>query len=104
MNNFPRRLRDARADTGLTQKQFAEKAQVSVSAYATYEQGTKTPPLSIAFRIAKALDVSLDWLSGLVTQQDVLRSLFETGHTPTIKAKDIFVLSAEEIKNLKEGK
>lgn len=81
-NLFSERLKETRLSQGLTQKQLAEKAEMAVASYSSYEKGAKKPPLDGALRLAKALNVSLDWLCGysrskgvmkLETQADVMR-------------------------------
>lgn len=68
---FENRMIDARKRLGLTQKQVADKAQIQPTTYSTYETNKKTPPLDIALRIAKALDVSLEWLCGVKTEREI---------------------------------
>lgn len=80
MDNFPKRLRSKRNELGLTQAQVAEKADINTSTYSAYESG-KMPPLDIAYRIAKALDVSIGWLCGeqydieIASYGDAIRAL-----------------------------
>ncbi len=62
---FRDRIKELRTRAKMTQKEFAEKAKISVAAYAAYEQGPKLPSLEIAVKIAQAFNVSLDWLCGL---------------------------------------
>ena len=62
---FYQRLKERRNSKGLTQKQLAEVVSISPTSLAAYEKGTKTPPVDVAARIAKQLEVSIDWLFGL---------------------------------------
>ena len=64
---FSLRLREARERKKLTQKQLADAAEITAASVSAYEKidGTKSPSIDIAIRLAKALGVSLDWLSGL---------------------------------------
>lgn len=62
---FFRRIKDRRTAKGITQKQLAEAVGIAAGSLAAYEQGTKTPAVDVAAKIAKALDVSIDWLFGL---------------------------------------
>jgi transcriptional regulator with XRE-family HTH domain len=57
-------LRDIRKSKGLTMKQVADAAQISEAAVSLYENGKRFPNLSTAYKIAKALDVSIDELIG----------------------------------------
>ena len=45
-------------------KQVADAAQISEAAVSLYENGKRFPNLSTAYKIAKALDVSIDELIG----------------------------------------
>ena len=46
-------------------KQVAEAAQISESAVSLYENGKRHPNLSTAYRLAKALNVTIDALIGI---------------------------------------
>lgn len=72
-NTFSERLKETRLSRELTQKQLAEQAQMAVTSYSSYEKGAKKPPLDAAFRLAQALNVSLDWLCGLQEEVGQLR-------------------------------
>ncbi len=58
------RIRDTRESKGFTQKRLAELAGIAPGSLSAYENGNKTPPVDVATRLAKALEVSLDWLFG----------------------------------------
>ena len=60
---YYRRLRDLREDHDLTQKQLVEKLNMHKTTYTNYEQGKRDLPLSIAIKIAKFYNVSLDYLA-----------------------------------------
>lgn len=59
---YHERIKEARKQKGLTQKQLAEAAGIAVGSMSAYEKGTQVPPVDAAYRIAAALGVSLDWL------------------------------------------
>ena len=63
--SYYRRLRDLREDHDLTQNQLVEKLHMHKTTYTNYEQGKRDLPLSIAIKLAKFYDVSLDYLAGL---------------------------------------
>lgn len=54
---FPKKLRTAREQAGITQQQLAETAQLSVTGLAMLERGERLPGLDTATRICWALDV-----------------------------------------------
>lgn len=58
------RLREIRHIRGLTLKQVADEAKVSEAAMSLYERGKRNPNLVTAYRIAKALGVTIDELMG----------------------------------------
>lgn len=58
----------ARKSKGLTQKQVAEIAGISRTAYTNIELGTAMPSVKTAISIAKALD--FDWTSFFVKEKE----------------------------------
>lgn len=67
LNIFSERLKEARQKAKLTQKQLAELSDVTAATISSYESegGTKVPSLDKVISLAKALNVSIDWLCGL---------------------------------------
>lgn len=61
---YGKRIRQARKEKGLTQRQLAEKVYVHQNMISAYECGTIIPPFTTVIAIAKVLNVSLDWLAG----------------------------------------
>lgn len=62
---YYRRLRDLREDHDLTQTQLVEKLNMHKTTYTNYEQGKRDLPLSVAIKIARFYNVSLDYLAEL---------------------------------------
>ncbi len=60
-------IKQLRKQAGLTQKQLAEKAGLSIASIQGYEQGKYTPKIETLSKIAKALDVSVESLFGGIT-------------------------------------
>ena len=56
------KLRTNRTETGLTQLQVAEKANIAERMYQHYEYGTRKPCVQTAIRIAKALNRTVEEL------------------------------------------
>jgi len=63
MKSFSEKVRDARCELGLTQAQLGEMCGVSGRAVQTYEKGEKTPRQGTMLKLAKALHVSVKFLS-----------------------------------------
>lgn len=58
------RLKQARLAKKITQTNVAFFAGIEQSSYSNYESGLREPSISMAARLAKVLDVDLDWLCG----------------------------------------
>ncbi|WP_338954674.1 helix-turn-helix transcriptional regulator [Lactococcus petauri] len=58
------RLKNARLDKGLTQNQIAQKLEVSQAMYQKWEQGLRNPKKETIDRLAEALEVSPEYLTG----------------------------------------
>lgn len=96
-SEFGYRLTHRRVMKKFTRQHVAERAQISLSALASYERGEKTPPVDIAERLAEVLDVSLDWLTGremsekddsLKTWEEIINNMaILTADTPQIKVR-----------------
>lgn len=72
------RIRLARKRKGLSQEKLSEICSVSTAHIGHIERGTRVPSLETLFRIAKELDVSMDYLL-FDSQDDVsgaLNSIF----------------------------
>lgn len=55
-------LKQRRQELKLTQKQVAERSNLAESAYQRYERGDVMPLVSMAIRIAKALETTVEEL------------------------------------------
>ena len=60
--SFPNILRRLRKNKDWSQGQLAQKAGIDLQKVSKYERGVLPPPMPTLVRIAKALDVSLDYL------------------------------------------
>ncbi len=59
------RLKELRAEKGLTQKQLASELNINAVTYLHYEKGQREPPLALLADIAAYYDVSVDYLLGI---------------------------------------
>lgn len=62
---FGKRLRQARREKKYSMKTLADKIGMTQPGYGRYELGTRDLPTPTIYRLAKILNVSLDWLYGL---------------------------------------
>lgn len=58
------KLRQARSEKGISQKNAAEQLQISRTCYANYEQGTREPSFEVLCRICDLYDFTADYLIG----------------------------------------
>lgn len=70
-NNF----KTAREAKGLTQKECADKLEISLRAWQTYEQGVSEPKQELLCKIADMFGVSLDYLLGRAPMPDPFADL-----------------------------
>lgn len=69
-NVFAEHLRELRARLSLTQKEFAQRVSITPATLSSYENGTKSPPISTVIRIAEEYKISLDWLCGIKNDEE----------------------------------
>lgn len=60
---FSERLKQARHDRGLSQRELGNRVKISRESIRGYESGYLSPHLTIAAKLAAELSVSLDWLA-----------------------------------------
>ena len=63
-DTFGQRLRSLRTERKLSRAELARRAGLADGVYARYERGECAPGVDVAHAIARALDVSLDYLVG----------------------------------------
>ena len=61
-------LKDLRKEYGYSQKQVAEKLNISQQTYSDYENGKTEPATDTLIKISKLYNVSLDYLLGVVDE------------------------------------
>ena len=94
------RIKEARLNAGITQRELAEKLGVSFVNISQWENGTRKPKYETRQKIADALGVTVDYLLGrtnqpnvrLATQEDIERYF---GRTSYITEDGVAVLAAK---------
>lgn len=65
MNNvFSSRLKELRAEKGLTLKYVSSTVGVPLTTYSSYERGVSEPPFSVLIALCNLFDVTSDYLIG----------------------------------------
>lgn len=59
-----KRIKELRKKNNLTQKEVAEKLEVSLTSYSLYESGKRTIPLPVFIKLAKLYNTSIDYIVG----------------------------------------
>jgi len=65
MNEFAKRLKFIRKQLGITRKELGKITGIDPSLISRYERGERTPTIDNLSIIAKALNISADYLLGL---------------------------------------
>lgn len=71
VDDFGKRLRFARMNSGFTQPELAKNIGVALRTYQCYEQGTRRPPFEVLVELCLVLNVSSDYLLGLTDEVSV---------------------------------
>lgn len=64
-----KRIRDLREDNDLTQKQVAEKLNVTQQTYSDYELGRITITAEVLIKLSSIYRVSVDYILGLIDEK-----------------------------------
>lgn len=67
---FADRIRQQREKHGLTQTETANAIGISQVVYCQYECGVKCPNINVATKLAKLFGVSLDYLVGMIGDEN----------------------------------
>lgn len=71
MYDIGNRIKELRLKRGYTQESLGLKINKSKATISSYEKDIQYPPLEVAIDIATALNVSLDYLVGLVHDDEI---------------------------------
>lgn len=64
-------IRKYRNDNNMTQKELADKSDISLRALSNYENGSRIPPLEIMIKMSNVLNIPLDELTDNVDIDDL---------------------------------
>ena len=97
---FGQRLKELRLQHKLTQKELANKLELSISSVIAYEKSQKALSLDTAIKTAMFFQVSLDWLCGLAeniettalkTYDNVIRALVRLDGLTKVKIAEHYI-------------
>jgi len=91
---FGNRLKNIRTEKGIKREELASLIGTSSAIIGRYERNERTPSIDIAMNIAKALNVSLDFLAGdtsvLVKDKEVLQRIEDISNLSDDRKKYIY--------------
>lgn len=104
-NNFDKIITDSRKQKGWSQIDLANESGVSREMIGNYERGGNAPSIEVLLKLAKALDVSLDYLVGegkmAAYDKDVLKRIEDIENLDTDTREKLFFLIDNVIQNFK---
>ncbi len=62
MKSFPEKVKEQRGQLGISQKELAERAAIGIRTITAYERGECFPQAAQLYKLARALDVSTEYL------------------------------------------
>lgn len=104
--SFGERIVSARKKQNLSQSDLALKAGMHPNVLGRYERGNTVPSVEIAAKIAKALDVSLDYLSEMTDvelDRVVLNRIKDMASLPEADRIQVFKVIDALIRDYKAG-
>ncbi len=81
VSTFGKRLKQARLQGQLTQREAAEQIGVTATSLSSYENGTQIPSVEVAIRAASAFGVTLDWICGIAPEEEDTEQYRDILHT-----------------------
>ena len=102
MNAIGERIIKARKDKNWSQTQLAEKMGVNLKNITRWELNQSTPSITAAIEMAKALDVSLDFIGGLQKIKEIKPNT-KLSKLLANKEKDLSRKQIEVIKTILEA-
>ena len=92
------RIQQLRKEHAMSRTELADKVDVHVNIIGRYERGEAKPSLDIIIKLAKAFDVSIDYLVGIKSQEvdsEVMEQILTIQRLPAEEQKHIlFTLGA----------
>lgn len=106
MDVFPNRLKTRRKQLNWTQDQLAQIAGTTIANISNYEHGNQKPSANMLYRLAQALDCSIDYLLGLSDQADLSQNKKTIPANELIHRYTVFInndaLDKEEVDEMLE--
>lgn len=72
MSAFVEKLKENRIRIGYTQKDLATRLGMSITTYASYEQGRSEPSMDVLIKIANTFGCSVDYIIGRESEDSMI--------------------------------
>ena len=105
--DFGKKLLELRKEKGLNREALAKMIGTSGAIIGKYERNERTPSVEIAKNIARALDVSLDFMVGntdLILDPAILQKIQEIQQLPDVDRNHLLYLMDNILQNVKAKK
>lgn len=99
-----KRILELRKEKGITREKLGKTIGTSGAIIGRYERNERTPSVEIARKMAKALDVSLDYLVGnteFLLDTDVIKKIQDIQKLPQEDKKHLFYVLDNILQNVK---
>ena len=86
--NISKNILKYRKRSGLSQRQLAQKLNVTPSRVSNWEQGANCPTIDILFKVCQILNVSVNDIYGVYSSSRLILSSSETEHIKKYRSLD----------------
>ena len=99
-SSFAERLKKIRIDNGISQNELSNYLGITSSSLSYYENGLRTPPITILSKLTNRFNVSVNWLLGLEEPEDTELKTYADMIKLLISLLDYSNIWKIELKNL----
>lgn len=101
---FEKRLRELRKKNGLTMKEFGKKFNLAESTISGYENGNRTPDLSVVEQFADFFEVPVDYLLGRVDYKQPLEKVtYRQNEHQELKGEEEQTIVEQKLKFIRDA-
>lgn len=99
---FPQRLKELRAEKGITLEELAKKIGTTKTTLSRYENGERSPKLQLVGLLANYFQVDMAWLSGQSDQRNSLNILPIYTQLSPPRQKKVYNFANKELEEQKQ--
>lgn len=99
---FPQRLKELRAEKGITLEELAKKIGTTKTTLSRYENGERSPKLQLVGLLANYFQVDMSWLSGQSDQRNSLNILPIYNQLSPPRQQKVYDFAEAQLKDQKQ--